>query len=394
MKTIFLIISLFYINSVSSQNNIRISSDFPGGNIIVQKISKDTVWLKPDLSFTEGKWFYWYFKISNISGKRIIFKFEQNNVFTKFGPAYSINNDNTWKWYGENRVVNNSFSFFFTEQDSLAYFCVAFPYTEINFYKFLSNLKNKELLKIDTLCLSPENRIIEKIVLPSLINKPAFKVVITARHHACEMTENYVLEGIIESILNEKDLEFLRKNVEFLFIPFIDKDGVENGEQGKNRIPRDHNRDYDTQSIHRSTAALRTMIPSWSEGKVKIALDLHCPWIKGNRNEDIYLVGNSDSTIANNQMVFSKLLEKNSIGEIKLYHSNFLPYGVGWNAYKNFSTGMSFSRWASHLVGISLSTTLEFPYANVSGIAVSKDGARIFGKAIAYAIKEYLELKK
>ncbi|MCK5104126.1 MAG: hypothetical protein KAR17_14975, partial [Cyclobacteriaceae bacterium] len=59
------IIQLFFISSVNGQNNIRISSDFPGGNIVVNKISSDTVWLEPDLSFTEGKWFYWYFKISN-----------------------------------------------------------------------------------------------------------------------------------------------------------------------------------------------------------------------------------------------------------------------------------------------------------------------------------------
>jgi hypothetical protein len=136
------------------------------------------------------------------------------------------------------------------------------------------------------------------------------------------------------------------------------------------------------------------MVPNWSGGKLKIALDIHRPWLNGKRNEDIYLVGNSDSTIENNQIVFSKLLEKNSIGEIKLNHSNFLPYGVGWNSAKNFTAGMSFSRWTKSLEGISLSSTLEFPYANVSEIPVSKDSARIFGKAIAYSIQEYLQLIK
>jgi hypothetical protein len=55
---------------------------------------------------------------------------------------------------------------------------------------------------------------------------------------------------------------------------------------------------------------------------------------------------------------------------------------------------MSFSRWTKSLEGISLSSTLEFPYANVSEIPVSKDSARIFGKAIAYSIQEYLQLIK
>jgi hypothetical protein len=203
---------------------------------------------------------------------------------------------------------------------------------------------------------------------------------------------NYVLEGLINSILNEKELVLLRENVEVMIVPFMDKDGVENGEQGKNRIPRDHNRDYDKESIHHSTKALRTIVPHWSEEKLRIALDLHCPWIKGEGNEYVYLVGNNDISIENNQKIFSRLLEQNSTGDIKYHHGNFLPYGISWNTDKNYNQGMSFSRWANNLDGISFASTLEFPYANVSGKMVSKDGARIFGKAIAFSIKEYLEM--
>lgn len=383
-------IHLFIICHVNAQNTIRISSDFPGGNIVVNKISKDTVWLAPDLSFTEGNWFYWYFKVSNISGKRVTFKFNQNNLIAKFGPTYSINNDQTWKWLNEYQVEDSSFSFSFSKQDTIAFFSIAFPYTEKNLYTFLSNLNNKKLLKVDTLCLSPENRIIEKITITPTINKSTSKVIITARHHACEMMANYVVEGIIESLLNDKNLEYLREHVEFLFIPFMDKDGVENGEQGKNRIPRDHNRDYVNEPIHKSTATLRTIVPEWSEGKLEMAIDVHCPALKGNGHEFIYLVGASDSTIENRQIQFSKLLEKNSLGDIKAYHKNFLSFGVGWNTTSNYSKGMSFSRWAGMIDDISLAATLEFPYSNVSGIPVSKDGARIFGKTIAYSIKEYL----
>jgi hypothetical protein len=76
---------------------------------------------------------------------------------------------------------------------------------------------------------------------------------------------------------------------------------------------------------------------------------------------------------------------------MKYYHKNFLPYGVSWNNGKNYISGMSFGKWASTLEGISLSATLEVPYANISGVQVSKDGARVFGKTIAYSIKEYLK---
>ena len=38
------------------QTDIEITADFPGGNIIIEKITQDTVWLKPDLSFTSTNW--------------------------------------------------------------------------------------------------------------------------------------------------------------------------------------------------------------------------------------------------------------------------------------------------------------------------------------------------
>lgn len=393
-KKIVLIIFCLQITLVQGQDDLKISSDFPGGNIVVNKISGDSVWLKPDLSFTDGEWFYWYFKISGISGRTITFNFDQKNVFAKYGPAYSINNDHAWKWYGENSVLNHSFSFLFSEQDTIAFFSVAFPYTQKDLCEFLENLKNKEFLSMDTLCFSTEQRVVEKVTVPSLKTEPKHKVLITARHHACEMMANYVLEGIVKSLLTDKNLQSLREDTEFLIIPFIDKDGVENGEQGKNRIPRDHNRDYGENSVHRSTTALKEFVPEWSQGKLKIALDIHCPWIYGKLNEYIYSVGLSNAKLAREQIFFSQLLEKYAVGELKLFHENFLPYGKSWNTENNYSKGTNFIRWAGTLTGISMLTSIEFPYANVSGIMVSKDNSRVFGESIAYAIKEYLERRE
>ena len=67
-------------------------------------------------------------------------------------------------------------------------------------------------------------------------------------------------------------------------------------------------------------------------------------------------------------------------------------FGKAWNTNKNYHEGISFKRWATTIEGIALSTSMEFPYANVSGTPVSKDNARIFGKAIAYSMMDYLKL--
>jgi dienelactone hydrolase len=393
MKRISLLIPLFFISGILafSQAVPVISSDFAGGNIVHVKTEADTIWLKPDLSETAGDWFYWYFKVSNISGKQLFFQFTMDNQFAAFGPAYSINNDHSWKWYGENRVHNNGFSISFSPEDTVAWFCTAFPYTGKDLDSFLGQSKITDGLVRDTLCLSPEGRVIEKLSIQPSGDGPRTRVLITARHHACEMMANYVLEGIIESIVNEVDLEYLREKVEFLIVPFVDKDGVENGEQGKNRIPRDHNRDYAGESIYQSTAAIRDEIPAWSDGRLKIALDLHCPWIKGKYHEWISLVGKKDPVMEAAQIRFCELLEENARGELPFRSRDFLPYGTDWNVGGSYTKGMSFSQWATGIDNISLATTIEFPYANILGIQVSKDNARAFGKAVSFALMDYLK---
>ncbi|MEQ6119176.1 M14 family zinc carboxypeptidase [Reichenbachiella sp. MALMAid0571] len=389
MKKVFLVLSL--IGNFAFGQEIKIESDFPGGNIIISKITQDTAYIKPDLSLNEREWFHWYFKTLNISGKRVTFKFEQNNVFTKYGPAYSINNDRTWKWYGESRITNNSFTYSFNEEDTIAYFSVSIPYTEKNFNEFLSNVKNPDLIEKSTLCLTDEGRKVEKILISPSGDEPKQRVVITARHHACESSASFVLEGIIESVLNEKNLEYLRENVEFLILPFMDKDGVENGEQGKYRAPRDHNRDYDSVSLYQTTATIRNQIPEWGDGKIVMTLDIHSPWVLGGDNETIYMVGVEYSQFEKEQMKFSHLLEKNAWEDLKYYHKNFMPFGVSWNTNKNYSQGLSFMEWGLTLNGVLMSTTLEIPFANVSGATFSADGGRGFGKTVAYSIKEYLQ---
>lgn len=371
-----------------TQNNIEVDADFPGGNIEVVKISNDTVWLKPDLTETNGEWFYWNFRIRNISNKKITFSFMQKEVFSLYGPAYSINNDQTWKWYGENRVMDNCFDFSFSESDTIAYFATSFPYTEKNLYQFFVKLEDKDKIFIDTLCTSPEGRKIEKIIIPSLKETKA-KVLFTARHHACEMMPNYIIEGIIEALLHDEYVQKLREHTEVIIIPFMDKDGVENGEQGKNRIPRDHNRDYNGISVHNSTNALRTQVESIGEGKLKFALDLHCPMLAGPGNEISFLLGNAEPEIEKNQILFSKMLEdQSSSGDCRYYHNSFVYYNTAWNKPGTFSQGMPFRKWASGIEGIQFVSTLEFPYANISGMPVSKDGVRKFGKAIARSVND------
>jgi hypothetical protein len=116
------------------------------------------------------------------------------------------------------------------------------------------------------------------------------KVLLSDRHHACESIASFALEGLLGAIL-EGPATGCAGNVHFLAVPFVDRDGVGDGDQGKNRRRRDHNRDYDGVSVYPSVSAIRKLAESWRPGECRIALDLRCPALRGREHEEIHFVG-------------------------------------------------------------------------------------------------------
>ena len=71
--------------------------------------------------------------------------------------------------------------------------------------------------------------------------------------------------------------------------------------------------------------------------------------------------------------------------------SDNIPFGQAWNTDKNYSSGKSFSRWASELEGVKLASTIEIPYAAVRAAAVTPLSARALGRDFAGTLRKYLE---
>lgn len=385
----------------SAQSRMSVDADFPGGNIVVDSVAGDTVLLHQDLHDTEGNWFYWAFRANNAAGGKVTFTFTHPwealpslNVIGVAGPAVSLDSGRSWSWLGTEAVDGRSFHYEFPTTATEVRFSFGMPYTEANFTQFLKKYNGNPHLEVATLTGTREGRKVERLHLGNIHGKPGHRVMITARHHACEMMASYVLEGIIEDVLGESDRgKWFRENVELLVIPFVDKDGVENGEQGKNRRGRDHNRDYDGDSIYAATRALRAYAPAWADGKLVVALDLHCPYIRGRNNEHIYIVGSEPSPMVAEEKAFSDMLERHAAGDSSLPYaaSNNLPYGQAWNSAKNFTAGRSFKNWAQSINGVRLAATMEIPYANASGTTVTQESCRLFGHTLSKAIYDYVK---
>jgi hypothetical protein len=373
--------------------DIRVDAGIPGGNIIVDSIEGGTIRVRQDLRDTEGQWFYWSFRVRGAAGRTLDVEFTNGNVIGVRGPAVSIDRGRTWRWLGAEAVKGTSFQYRVPRGAAEVRFSVTIPYFESDLRAFLGRHRGDRALEAGVLARSRKGRAIEQLRVGRLDGQASHRVLLTARHHACESLASYSLEGILETVLGPgEDGRWFRENVEFLAVPFMDKDGVEDGDQGKNRRPHDHNRDYAGESVYESVRALRDLVPRWSEGRLKFALDMHCPYIRGRGHEDIYFVGGRDKEVWSRVERFSEILESVRTGPLPYSRGNNLPFGKGWNTEQNTGPSLkSFCAWASEEPGVSIATTIEVPYANSGGKPVTAESARALGGDLARALRVYLQ---
>gem|GEM_PF-234003 len=373
--------------------DFTIDADYPGGNILVEKIRGDTVYIKPDVRDTRGWWFYWNFRVRNAAGKTLTFKFVDKNALGVRGPAVSIDDGKTWNWLYPQRRITGAFEYTFPSDAEEVRFCFAVPYTQSNLQLFLKSYQGDSHLAVNELCQTRKGRSTKRLHVGKLNGEPKYRVLMTCRHHACEMMASFVLEGALKVMLSNTDTgRWFQNNVEVLAVPFMDKDGVEDGDQGKNRRPHDHNRDYMGQSIYPSVRSLREFVPQWSDDKLKVAIDLHCPYISGPNNEVIYQVGNRDPQLWREQTNFAKVIESIQTGPLVYKASDNLPFGKAWNTGSYFGQYKNLRLWAQGQPGMVLPTSFEIPYAHASGKAVTAANARAFGRDLTLALQKYLEL--
>ena len=373
---------------------LAIDADFPGGNIIVDRIEGDRVDLRQDPRDTSGFWFYWYFRVSGAAGRTLTFHFTGGNVLGVRGPAVSIDGGETWAWLGADSVSGTSFTYTFGPHAGDVRFCLAMPYQEANLEEFLARYAQSPHLKIERHATTRAGRATRRLRVGKLDGEPAHRVLLTCRHHSCEMTASWTLEGVLEAVLADTaDGRWVRENVELVAIPFIDKDGVEEGDQGKNRKPHDHNRDYLGRSIYPAVAALKQFVPEWSGGKLRIALDLHCPYIRGggdgpSSNLRVFFVGGPSQENWQRIGRLSATLQEVGTGPLRHQSKHNVAWGEAWNT---LAEPRNFSQWAAALPDAPLGTTLEIPYADVAGEPVTVDAARALGHDLVRAVRQYLE---
>ena len=166
--------------------------------------------------------------------------------------------------------------------------------------------------------------------------------------------------------------EEFRSRYALFAIPFVDKDGVEDGDQGKNRKPHDHNRDYGEKSIYPEVQAIKDLD---RKHDFRFSLDFHCPTLVMQDHQVMYFVGAKGHPVYNfdNVSEFTKWIRKGL--------PENAPHGpLVWLRDKPNPAPMNSWYFGSKKNAI-MAATLEIPFAP-PGKATDPASCRRYGKVI------------
>ena len=370
-----------------------ISADFLGGNIRVLAIDGETVRLAPDLRETRKYWFFWRFRATFPDAGTWRFEFPEGPAVGTRGPAVRRAGESDWHWLSGDTLHESDRDFSWTASGpETVEFCQCIPYQEADFNAFVASFAGDPRISVSELCRSRAGRSVPLLHLRE--GNPEKAILLTCRHHAQESMASFAIEGAFRAFASDAPwaVEF-RCSYEVLVIPFVDRDGVEDGTQGKLRIPHDHNRDYGAPEghIYPECAAIDHLLDT---RRPVIVLDLHCPWIRGGKtNEQPYLVGTDLVHTHRVTDVFGALLERHCPPEAPYLASDNLPFGKEWNTGVNYADGMGLKRWAALKPFMRLSQTIEIPFANFREKTQTPTTIRAFGRGVAAALADFLSTK-
>ena len=173
-------------------------------------------------------------------------------------------------------------------------------------------------------------------------------------------------------------------------IPFVDADGVLPGDQGNNRRPHDHNRDY-VDGLYPGVRYVKELV---GKGDVVCAFDLHSPWHFGGSNDKLFIVHNSNAHLTDEFIRFGQILEEEMAKDpiaMRYDMKNDMPIGVSWN--QGSSINKSCGAWCGSQVGVKIAFSFETTYFGEDGNIVSQERLVHSGRCFCRAIARYLKEK-
>ena len=240
------------------------------------------------------------------------------NTFNVFIYNNGIKNEKLKNEYLAYFTLTFSFNF---EYNTKYYFAYSYPYTYTQLKLYLNTLNKdmyKNIIKFGKVGLTLNKNDIPYIVITNFnsnINeiKKRKCVFLTSRIHPGETSSSYVIQGVINFLINIKNKIsiFLRNKYIFKIIPMINIDGVIYGNYRTNIKGRDLNRMWVEPNENHSICVLNI------KKLIKFTLlhreiEFYCDFHGHSNKSNCFLYGCEKKGVANIEKIFMKILQKNN----------------------------------------------------------------------------------
>ena len=362
MKSVWTTIAaLFALGAnAATEGTVKISCDYPGGNVRLVDATPTTVIVDSDLRDTPRDWFYWNFEAESAAAGTVRFAFPaKRGRLSAQGPAVSRDGGLTWQWLGRTRChfydkddPCDHFDWTFSAAGEKVRFAQNIPYLKADLDRFLATKSGNPELTVGVLAHTRKGT---PVPLLTIGHGPT-NVLMTARHHACEASASYVLEGILDEILSDSVFgKAFCDRYTLSCVPMVDLDGVLAGDQGKGRAPHDHNRDYAV--VSNLYPEVKAIVDLDESRKFALAFDFHSPSLRNDIHESFYLTGvKTAALMANSSELIDWALEE--FPDLRVQNQAFK---AGPNS---FPDGKPFSVYFGFRPHVVYATTLEVAYAS------------------------------
>lgn len=359
---------------------VHLETSFPTGNGVVVA-HNDEIVLDRDMRDSTGDRWYWHVRFTAARDTVVRVRLARPRLIGRFGPTVRTGNDYHWLWSAAG--PDDAFELQ-VEAGASVHASATIPYGSEELTVFRGRMRDALRWSVLTVSDAGYEVPVARVHAP----RARRMILLTARHHACEATASFVMEGAIEQFIGlRREGASLARDCELVAVPLVDVDGVHEGDQGKARMPWDHNRDYAEASRYRAVGALRAMMAR--ERRAIYALDLHTPGLRGDIEERPYVVASADT---GDREAATELLARLNAADINGARSaaGLLEFDQGWNSSSSRGPRCC-AAWLRSLRATRLATTIEYPNAVDCGQPISPEDARGFGANLMCSLLAMVE---
>lgn len=359
---------------------MRVDFSFPTGNGVVAASANGLV-LDRDLRDSSGDRWYWHARLTAEQDGTAHIRLARPGLIGRYGPAVRSSDEYDWLW--PSIGSDDAFRVPLTA-GATVHVSATLPYGPRELAAFRSRTANA--LNWAALTSSEGGRPVPIAAVRTAGARRS--IVLTARHHACEAMASFVLEGAVSAFLAARQRgDATASGCDLLAVPFVDVDGVHRGDQGKARLPWDHNRDYGPVSRYRAVSALRAALNA--ELRPIYALDLHTPGLRGDIEERPYVVASGDPGDVDTA---TELLARLNAEDPRRADgaAELLLFDHEWNSRLSIGQRCA-AAWLRSLPGCRVATTIEYPNAVDYDRPIRAADARNFGAALLRSLLNMIE---